>query len=105
MVIGHYLRTGEQHPSFVTNLLLASSLALIIFCERESPPQQDNAARVHAATRYCYQTEITRANVSGKVLDEQIWSVEMYIGSLGGADPLVPGGGSSGVSPTRTAQR
>ena len=42
---------------------------------------------------------------AGKVPDEQIWSLEMYIRSLGGADPPVPAGGSSGVSPTRPAQR
>jgi glucose dehydrogenase len=98
MVIRHYLRTGEQHPSFVSSLLLTSSLALIVSCEPESPLQQDRAAeartigpdaaqaaaggadgddgmwpmpaRTHAATRYSYQTEITRANVSGKVPDE-----------------------------------
>jgi hypothetical protein len=29
----------------------------------------------------------------------------MYTRSLGGADPLVPAGGRSGVSPTRLAQR
>jgi hypothetical protein len=38
MVIRHYLRTGEQHPSFVSSLLLTSSLALIVSCERESSP-------------------------------------------------------------------
>jgi cytochrome c oxidase cbb3-type subunit 3 len=41
----------------------------------------------------------------GKIPDEQIWSLEMYIRSLGGADPPVPAGGSSGVSPTRPASR
>jgi cytochrome c oxidase cbb3-type subunit 3 len=42
---------------------------------------------------------------AGKVPDEQIWSLERYIRSLGGADPPVPAGGTSGVSPTRPAQR
>ncbi|HZA98623.1 MAG TPA: c-type cytochrome [Gemmatimonadales bacterium] len=42
---------------------------------------------------------------AGKIPDEQIWSLEMYIRSLGGAAPPVPAGGTSGVSPTRPAQR
>ena len=41
----------------------------------------------------------------GKIPDEQIWSLEMYIRSLGGADPPVPAGGTSGVPETRPAQR
>jgi cytochrome c oxidase cbb3-type subunit 3 len=40
-----------------------------------------------------------------KIPDEQIWSLEMYIRSLGGADPPVPAGGTSGVSPTEAAPR
>jgi cytochrome c oxidase cbb3-type subunit III len=42
---------------------------------------------------------------AGKIPDEQIWSIEMYIRSLGGADPPVPAGGSSGVSPSQPARR
>ena len=41
----------------------------------------------------------------GKIPDEQIWSLEMYVRSLGGADPPVAAGGSSGVAPTEAAPR
>ena len=40
-----------------------------------------------------------------KIPDEQIWSLEMYIRSLGGADAPVAAGGSTEVSPTEAAPR
>ena len=42
---------------------------------------------------------------AGKIPDEQIWSLERYSRSLGGADPPVPAGGTSRVTPSRPAPR
>ena len=65
-------------------------------------------ARTHDATRFSYQTEITRANVSNL---RPVWSFSTGVLRGHEAAPLVVGstmyvaGGTSGVSPTRPAQR
>ena len=41
----------------------------------------------------------------GKIPDEQIWSLEMYIRSLGGADPPVRAGAASGESTTQPSSQ
>jgi cytochrome c oxidase cbb3-type subunit 3 len=38
----------------------------------------------------------------GKVPDEEIWRIELYVRSLGGADTLVRAGGTSGRSPSQS---
>jgi cytochrome c oxidase cbb3-type subunit 3 len=41
---------------------------------------------------------------SGRMSDQQIWRLERYIRSLGGAEENVAAGGSSGKSPTQRQQ-
>lgn len=40
----------------------------------------------------------------GRIPDEQIWRIELFIRSLGGRDTIVRAGGSSGRSPTEARQ-
>jgi cytochrome c oxidase cbb3-type subunit III len=40
----------------------------------------------------------------GRIPDEQIWRIELYVRSLGGVDTTVRAGGSSGRSPTQAQQ-
>jgi cytochrome c oxidase cbb3-type subunit 3 len=42
---------------------------------------------------------------AGKIPDEQIWSLELYIRSLGGADPPVRAGAASRESTTQPSSR
>lgn len=40
----------------------------------------------------------------GRIPDEQIWRIELYVRSLGGVDTTVRAGGSTGRSPTQAQQ-